>query len=161
MEHDLFLKIAGITGPSTDREHEGEVEATNFNHGMNQSARPVPQDEFQANEPPRCYHQELSVGKTVDQTSIALAERCASGEPISEVVVTAYMPREEGNPGPRTHCMTIRLTDVIVSGINLGGGFNSELNENVSFCYRKIDWQQGTANPTHGSVEILPPKPTA
>ncbi|MEK6276050.1 MAG: type VI secretion system tube protein Hcp [Actinomycetota bacterium] len=78
--------------------------------------------------------QELSIVKTVDKASPKLAEKCAEGQHIQQVVLTVDRPGGSG----RLY-MEYKLTDVIISSVQQGASGAAIPLETLTFVYREIE----------------------
>ena len=131
----LFVKIDGIDGQSTQKGHEGEIEAFNFSETFRQSGTtggtgggggagkftPGP----------------VVFTKVQDKASIGLIRFCAKGQHIPTVVITAFRQAADGKTSPY---YKITLKDVIVSGINERSSGDQLLDE-VQLVFDSARWE--------------------
>jgi type VI secretion system secreted protein Hcp len=114
MAFDAFLKIEGIEGDSTDRDHKGEIEILSWswgetntgtsNTGGGGGAGKVSMQDF---------HFTMQVSKASPELMLA----CATGKHFREATLTA---RKAG--GERAaEFLKIKLTDVLVSSYETDG----------------------------------------
>ena len=118
---DMFLKIDGIEGESTDSAHKGEIDVLSWSWGDTSSTRSTGERVMQ----PEMGAGDLTVTKMVDRATPLLMNYCATGKPL--VSVKVY----QGS-------MTYKLTDVRVKCGSASGGSSDSPTEEVSFYYSKI-----------------------
>lgn len=118
----MFLRVEGLSGESSDRDHRFWSDATGYRHAV----RRLP------GAPPRVQHDELLVLKVTDRTSSDLFDKAARGETLARVDVDVC---RQG--AARQECfLQIRLTDAIISRFSQG----ADLVDRVGFSYRRIEW---------------------
>jgi len=135
MAADMFLKIDGIKGESTDADHKDWLEIESFSWGVHQSASARVSTAGGATTA-RADFGDLTIVKMLDSASPLIALACASGSHIKEVVIE--LMRAGGNK--RVKYMEYKLSECIISSVSMGGGGNSIPVETVSFNYGKITW---------------------
>jgi type VI secretion system secreted protein Hcp len=106
---DIFLKLDGISGESTDQDHKGEidVEAFTFNGKRPTSGAGAGKVKFSA----------LRVIKVYDASSPKLMQAAATGRHIRSAVLTF---RRSGDPNG-VEFLTYKLSDVVVASYQEGG----------------------------------------
>lgn len=135
MASDIYLQLKGIDGESTDKGHEKWMEIESFSWGVQQSASSRASTAGGATSA-RADFGDLSVVKMMDSASPNIYLACASGQHIDEVTVD--MMRSGG--ADKVKYMEIKLKDVIISSVSLGGGGNSIPVETLSLNYGEINW---------------------
>jgi type VI secretion system Hcp family effector len=119
----VFLRVEGLLGESTDRDHRNWSDATGYRHAVRRLA---------GSAPPRVQHDELVVLKVTDRTSSDLYDKAVAGELLPRVDLDVCR-----SDAQRLLCfLQIRLTDAIVSGFSQG----ADLVDRVGFSYRRIEW---------------------
>lgn len=161
MASDIFLKIKGVDGESTDDKHKNEIEVMAFSHGVTQPTSAVASTSG-GGTTGRCSHADFSITKALDKASPLLVQKCCTGEAIDEVVMT--INRASGEKGGlKVPYMVYKLTNVVISNVSISGsGSGGEPTENVSFNYGKIEWEYtkqaraggSAAGKTHGSWDL-------
>jgi type VI secretion system secreted protein Hcp len=101
---DIFLKLDGIAGESTDDQHKGEIDVESFTFNAKRTSGKV-------NISP------LRVLKVVDASSPKLMQDAANGHHIKSGVLTF---RRAGDPDG-VEFLTYKLSDVAVSSYEQGG----------------------------------------
>lgn len=136
---DYFLKIEGIQGGSDDSKHKGEIEIQSFSWGEAQvssgggggGASKVQMQDF---------HFEMKTQKSSPTLFLA----CATGEHIKQALLTL-------RGSLQLEFLKIKLTDVLVSSFQLGGGGEYPM-EQLSLSFAKIEWEY-KANPVSAPVK--------
>lgn len=144
---DVFLKLDGIDGDSTDSRHAGEIEVLSFGQGLTQSATAGTGAGGGAG---KAQFSDISFRHQVDVASVKLMLTSASGSHIKSATFSFR------KPGQRQDFYTITLTDVVISAVgqvesagaqgplsfddlkvspNAGG-----LLEEVKLNFGKIEW---------------------
>ena len=128
----IFVKIAGIDGESTQKGHEGEIEAFNFSETFRQSASSatgVAGGKF----PPG----PVVFSKVQGKASIRLYEKCATGSHIPNVTIELW--RQAGD-GKTVKFYAITLKNVLVSAVNDQSSGDS-LIEEVQLVFESARWE--------------------
>lgn len=131
---DYFLKIDGIPGESTDDRHKDWINLESWSWGATQAgtsggggggAGKVIVDSF-------------SFGKTVDKASPKLFESLTTGKHLKDVTLELCRSSDDG----RSQCyLTIKLTDVLISGYQIGGSGGSIPTDQFSLNFAKIEFE--------------------
>ncbi len=132
MAADSFLKISGIKGESTDDRHKDWIEVLSYNWGVSQLASAT-KSSSGGGTIQRADFQDLSIVKLVDSSTPLLFLACAKGDHIDEVVLELCRAG-----GDKLKYMEYKLSNVIISSVNVGGGGGGEPTESVTFNYGKI-----------------------
>jgi type VI secretion system secreted protein Hcp len=101
---DIFLKLDGITGESTDSDHKGEIELEAFTFDAKRSGRKAKFAPFR-------------VIKVYDASSPKLMQAAATGRHIRSGVLTF---RRSGDPSG-VEFLTYKLSDIVVASYQEGG----------------------------------------
>ena len=136
MAVDMFLKIEGIDGESTDDKHKKEVEVLSFHWGITQQ-RSASASSAGSLSSQRADFQDFSIVKAIDLASPKLALACADGTHLKSVRLEIC--RSGGDKQPY---MEYKFTDVIITGFKSGGSGHGEVLplEEVAFGYGKAEW---------------------
>lgn len=127
---DAFLKISSIDGDSSDSKHRNWTDIISYEHGMSHGNGIVTQTLGPTT------HETFKVVKTVDKASPILMLAVNSGQHFQQVTL------ELDNAGTGQKFMEYKLSDVIVSSVNVIGSSNDGMPlEEVGFSYRKIEWK--------------------
>src|SRR5262249_41861567 len=133
MATDMFLKIDGIPGGSTDKAHPGEIEVLSYSWGVKNSGT----GGFGGGggEGKASFH-DLTFVSHQDKSSPVLMRSCATGVHIKEATITV---RKAG--ANNSDFYKIRLTDVLVSSVDETGVEDSRdvtPNDQVSLNFQKV-----------------------
>ena len=127
---DMFLKLAGITGESTDSKHSGEIDVLSWSWGASNSSSVV-------GGAGKANVQDLSVTKYVDKASPPLLLKTLNGGAIADATLTV----RSASATP-IEFLIIKLTNVLVTSISTGGSTGEDrLTENVSFNFGKVEFK--------------------
>ena len=144
MAVDMFLKIDGIKGESTDSKHKDEIEIFSYSWGLTQSGGLASGGGGGAG---KVQFQDFHFTKTVDKTSPSLFLKCATGQHIKEATLSA---RKAGEG--QQDFLIIKLNDVLVSSYQTGGSSGDLPSDQVSINYAKIEYIHRSQDET-GKVE--------
>ena len=126
---DMFLKIEGIEGESTDSSHQGWVEVESLNWGGPNRSR---LSSMQTSEPRMGSSGSLVLTKWNDRSSAHLLQYCSTGEQISKMIISDASGKKE-------RYMTYELSDVTIPSCSAGGSGDVAMEE-ITFSYRNIQW---------------------
>lgn len=140
MAVDMFLKLSGIDGESTDKQHKGTIEVLSFSWGV-------------SNATARAGTSKLSTGKTsvsdfaimkyLDSASPRLFESCCSGEHHNEATLTL---RKAGETQQEFY--KIKLSDVLISSVAPAGSAGGDQPlEQVSFSFGQATIEAARLDP--------------
>lgn len=136
MAVDMFLKIEGIDGESSDDKHQKWIEILSYSHGVSQPVSGVSATGGRTGG--RADFQNMSISKTIDNATPDLNIKCAKGEHIPKVELELCLAS-----GEKHTFMKYTLEDCIVTSVQPGGSAGAEVKplESVSFAYGKIKWE--------------------
>ncbi|MCC6822041.1 MAG: type VI secretion system tube protein Hcp [Verrucomicrobiota bacterium] len=131
---DMFLKIDGIEGESTDKDHSKEIDVLAWAWGASNSGTTHVGGGGGAG---KVSVQDLSITKYVDKASPKLMLKVCNGVHIP--TVTLVVRRAGASPTPY---ITIKLEEVLVSSISTSGsGGADRFTENISLNFAKITYE--------------------
>ncbi len=136
MAVDMFLKIEGVDGESTDDKHKKEIEILSFSWGVSQQRSASASSAGSLSSQRADFH-DFSVVKAIDAASPKLLLACADGTHLKSIRLE--LCRSGGDKQPY---MEYKFTDVIVTNFKPGGSGHGEALplEEVSFAYGKAEW---------------------
>ena len=139
MAFDVFVKIDGIEGESTDYKHAGwiEIEAIRFGSGVTQPASTTASSAGGAGAE-RADFSDFTIRKLLDKTSPKLTLACAAGTHINKIVVElcrAGTDKIKFMSYTLMNCLISRVTTT--SGSDTVQGFPAET---VQINFGKIEW---------------------
>lgn len=130
MAVDMFLKIQGIDGESTDDKHKNEIDVLSFSWGISNFRKQSTPGRLSAAGKPSL--QDFSIVKRVDRASPSLFVSSCEGAHFPEVSFTA---RKAG--GEQQEYYKVTLKEVLISSVAPGGssGSSQDALEQVSFAF--------------------------
>jgi type VI secretion system secreted protein Hcp len=139
----MFLKISGVEGESTDRDHRDWINLLSFNQSVSSTAGSTGAVRMMVG---KADFNDFTLKKEMDKSSPLLMQKCATGEMIPEVELVMT------GPDGRT-VYRIVLTDVRITGVKSSTECNPECRamEEVAFNYSKITWEY--TNSSGGKVK--------
>ncbi len=146
MAFDLFLKIDGLPGESTDDKHKDWIELLSFSMGI---SHPATAGSTGAAAAARPAFNDFLVVKAQDKTSPKLALGCASGYRTKEIKLELCRAS-----GDKFKFMEYKMSDCAVSSWKPGGsakGADSKPVEEVTFSYNKIEYTYSQQKRPDGS----------
>lgn len=140
MASDMFLKLEGIPGESTDSKHKEEIEVLSWSWGETNAATGASGGGRGAG---KVSMSDIVISKEVDKSTPKLALACATGEHVPEAVLTV---RRAG--GEQQEYLQIKLTDCLVTSYQMSGSNGGGVpSESFSLNYTKIEWQYKPQKP--------------
>lgn len=138
MAVDMFLKLDGIKGESKDHKHGGEIHIESFSWGMNQTGAHATGGGGGAG---KVSVHDISITKFVESSTAGLMLACASGKHIPAGLLTVRKAGEK----PLEY-LKIKLTDILISGVQFAGHGGEMLTENVTLNFSKfqLEYQEQT-----------------
>ena len=131
MAADIFAKIGDIKGESLDDKHKDEIEVLSFSWGVANAGVVSSGGGAGAG---KATFQDISIVHHVDKSSPLLLKACATGTHIKDAMIT----HRKAGKGQHEY-LTVKLTDVIVTGVTHAGGGGQPYSESVSFAFAKVD----------------------
>jgi type VI secretion system secreted protein Hcp len=134
MAVDMFIKIDGIKGEATDKDHKDEIDVLAWSWGESNSGS---MSTGGGGGSGKVAVQDLTITKWLDKASPELMKACASGKHIKEAILVV---RKAG--GKPLEYLKITMSDLLVSSISTGGsGGEDRLTENTSFNFSAIKFE--------------------
>ncbi len=132
MAVDLYMKVDGIDGESTDAGHDKWIELESCSQGVAQSVSRGSGTGHQTGG--RADFQDITVAKTVCSASPDLFLACCNGKSIPKVEVEFCLATEDKHT-----FLKYELEDVVISAVSTSGGaYDDKPMETVSFAFGKI-----------------------
>ncbi len=129
---DIFLRVDGIKGESTDANHKDEIEVLSWSWGVTQTSGSSAGGGASSGKP---NISELVVGKLVDKASPDLFRSCLTGKHIKDV----ELAQRRAGAG-KTNFLTITLKDV-VDVKDSSGGEEARPTESISIAFAKVIYE--------------------
>ena len=135
MAVDMFLKIEGVDGESTDDKHKAWIEVLSYSWGVTHPMSGTASSTGSLSAGRADFH-DLSIVKALDKASPKLMLDCAGGTHYK--TVTLSLNRASGD---KEQFMEYKFTDVAVSSYRPGGSGHGETIplEEISFHYGKVE----------------------
>ncbi len=134
---NIFLKLSGIEGESTDDKHKGEIEILSFSWGETNSGSIADGSGAGAG---KVSFQDVHFAKKLDKSSVVLAKHAASGQHIEDG--TLFIENRMG-----FEVAEIKLTGILVTSVQQATGGGVQLNENFSLAFSKILYEYTPQKP--------------
>ncbi|NJM32707.1 MAG: type VI secretion system tube protein Hcp [Limnobacter sp.] len=133
MAVDMFLKIEGVDGESIDSKHSKEIDIDAWSWGMSQAGTT---HVAQGGGAGKVSVNDITISKFIDRASPNLLKACCTGKHFKEATITV---RKAGDK-PLEY-VTIKMKDVIVSNVNIGGSGGAErLTEAVTLNFAEYEF---------------------
>jgi type VI secretion system secreted protein Hcp len=135
---DAYIKIDGVTGESTAKGHEKEVELLSWSWGVSNSSHGTGSGSGQG----KAVGQDFSFSHHYDKASPVLQKKCIDGEHFKEVNV--YARKSGGKP---EDFWKVTMKQVFVTSVQHGGGSGGEITESVTMSYGSINFMYKPQKP--------------
>ena len=135
MAFDVYLRIEGIPGESTDDKHKDWIELKSFHHNLSQPAS-VTASSVGGASSERVNFGSFGVSKFVDKATPKLFEACCTGRHIKEVVIEVCRAG-----GDKQKYLEIKMEQVLISNYSKSGSDASKNefpSETVAFSPGKF-----------------------
>jgi type VI secretion system secreted protein Hcp len=136
MAVDIYLKIDGVDGESTDDKHQKWVEIHSYKHRVSQPVSGASATGGRTGG--RADFGNLEIFKTIDNATPDLNIKCAKGEHIPKVELELCLATSDKHT-----FMKYTLENCIVTSVAPGGCATDEAKplEAVTFAYGTIKWE--------------------
>jgi type VI secretion system secreted protein Hcp len=141
MPIEMFLKLAGIEGESSDAKHKGEIDVLAWSWGLSQEAASPTGGGGGAG---RVKIENISIQKLVDLASPLLLSFGAAGKHITDGTLTTT--RKAGKAS--SDFLVFKMTDVIVTSVHVAA--TNEANqptESVTLSFGKVEFDYRATKP--------------
>lgn len=140
---DIFLKLDGIPGESTDFAHKGEIQLESFSWGETNTVSRLGTGGAGAG---RVSMQDFHFTTRVSKASPKLMLACASGQHIATGQVT--LRKGTAQQENVFEFLFYKFTNVIITAVQDAGDTSIVPLEAVSFAFQKIQVEYKEQNPT-------------
>jgi len=136
---DMFLKLTGVKGESTDEKHKDEIDVLSWSWGTSTGTGKTKRGTIA----PQCI-QDLALTKHVDSASPQLIMLGVKGEIAKEGILTMRKAGEKFSQ----EFLTLKMTDVMVTSYQTGGvaGNESQLMDQVVLTFSSISGEYRPQN---------------
>jgi type VI secretion system secreted protein Hcp len=143
MPIEMFLKLTGIDGESTDAKHKGEIDVLAWSWGLSNE---TPAGGGGGGGAGRAKIENISINKSVDLASPLLLSFGAQGQRIKEGTLTTRRPGKAGN-----EFLLLKMTNVVVTSVNVAAVQDQNVpTENVTLGFGKIELTYRSTKPAGG-----------
>ena len=147
MPVEMFLKLTGIEGESSDAKHKGEIDVLAWSWGLSEETQQTGGGGGGAG---KVKVHDLSIQKLVDLASPLLLSSSVEGKHISDGTLTA---RQESK-GAGQEFLVFKMTNVLVTSVSMAETSKDEVRptETVMLNFAKLDFdyrsfkQDGSVN---------------
>jgi type VI secretion system secreted protein Hcp len=141
MAVDMFLKIDGIQGESTDHKHDGAIELMSFSWGVTQTGA----NAFGGGGATgKAQFQDFHFSSNTSKASPKIMLACASGTHIKKAELFCRKAGGDSANGG-LEFLKLTFTDVLVSSFQQSGGGDVP-TESISFNFGKIEFEYTPQN---------------
>ena len=131
MSTDSHIKLDGVEGESTHKDHKGEIEVLSWSWGATQSAALSGTGSGKGKAEPGRF----SFVHVYDKASPNLAKGCATGKHFPTMVLTA---RKAGEG--QKDFLKVTLKEVLVTSVQPAGTAGGDITETVACSYKDIEF---------------------
>jgi len=133
MALDMFLKLTGIQGESTDAKHKGEIDVLAWSWGLSE---PVVSGGSGGGGAGRVKIENISVQKLVDLASPLLLLASAEGTHISDGTLTIRQAAKNG-----VEFLLFKMTDVLVTSVQVAASKEADRpTESITLGFNKVEF---------------------
>jgi type VI secretion system secreted protein Hcp len=145
-QQDYFLKIDGIPGESTDKQHKDEIELASFTWGLSN----IPT--HGGGGTGRADFHDFYFTTRVSKASPLLFLSCASGKHIKEANLSVR--RAGGGKGSQIEYLKIKLSEVLITSFQEGAGGEAPV-ESIGLAFARLELAySGTAASVKGGWDL-------
>ncbi|SFB92704.1 type VI secretion system tube protein Hcp [Collimonas sp. OK412] len=137
MAIDVYLKIEGIKGESTDDIHKDWIECKSVQWEVLQP-KSASSSTGGGHTAERCEHKDIVLTKIADSASPLLLQNCSSGKTIPSAKFEFL--RADGK-GDRIKYFEVELENILISNVAPVVAEGEVLSESVSLKYSKVKWK--------------------
>jgi type VI secretion system secreted protein Hcp len=130
----MFLKLDGIDGSSTDDKHKDQIDISSFGFGIDHGATEAGGSSSGGGGASKAKFSTFHFSKLVDKASPALFKAAANGQHIKTAVITFRKAGES-----QQDFLTYKFTDVSVDSYHQGGRQEPPLLEDIALDYNKVE----------------------
>jgi type VI secretion system secreted protein Hcp len=150
MAVNAYLKIDGVTGPSTSK--TGFIDILSFSWGVSQTSTYGTGASGKEAKAGRADLANLTIMKVLDNTSTTLFNHCASGDILKSVILLYDKPVGD----KQDDYYRIYLQDALITSVQQSGSSENPV-ESVSFAYQAIELAYKPEK-DDGSLDAATPK---
>jgi type VI secretion system secreted protein Hcp len=137
MAIDVYLQIDGIKGESQDSAHQGWIELTSAQLGVEQP-KSATASTGGGHTAERCEHRNIAVTKLADLSSPILMQTCSAGKTIPKAKLEFMRADSDGKP---IKYYEVELENVLIGSVDQTVHEGSVLHDRVSLKFSKVKWK--------------------
>lgn len=155
MAVNVFLKFEepAIKGESTDSKHKEEIQVLSWSHSFNQPTKAT-RSTAGGGTVEQANHSDFTFSKYLDTATDDLMKYCWNGKQIGKATLSCY--RSDGGEESILY-LEVKMEDIIVSNISIGGGPGDLPTENISLAYGKVTYKYKSQKPDTGDAGGVQP----
>ena len=131
MSSDTHIKLAGVDGEATHKEHKGEVEVLSWSWSVSNSSSPAGGGSGKG----KANAGDFVFTHMYDKASPVIAKKCAQGVHFPTAVITA---RKSGEG--QKDFLKVTMKEVFITGVTPAGSHGGEIMESVTMSYGDIEF---------------------
>jgi len=136
MPVEMFLKLAGIDGESTDAKHKGEIDVLTWSWGLSQEGGSPAGGGGGAG---RVKIENISIQKLVDLASPLLLSFSATGKHISDGTLTTRKAGKGAKAGGEF--LLFKMSNVIVTSVHVAASQDGNApTESITLSFGKVEF---------------------
>jgi type VI secretion system secreted protein Hcp len=144
---DIFVRVAGIAGESTARDHEGWIDVSALGNGVTTTVT-GPGGGGGGTD---TTFSDLSILKRIDRASPLLFLAAARAQQFSMVEVDFVRRGQD----PFTY-FKMKLMDVLITGVRTNASVTEDaITEFVTFKFGRIEWEYKVQNPDGSAGDVV------
>ena len=132
MSGAMFMEIDGIKGESQFKGHEGQIDIESWSWGLTQ---PTSTHTGGGGTSGKANVGDLSFVHLVDKSSPNLMQACFLGKHIPSALLT----QREAAGDDSVAFLTLKMTDLVISGVNTGANGEAKPVESVNLNFAKVE----------------------
>jgi type VI secretion system secreted protein Hcp len=149
MAVDMFLKLDGIKGESSDDKHKGEIDVLAWSWGASQTGTA---HSGAGGGGGKANFQDLSVTKWVDKSSHSLLKAVSVGQHIAKAHLTVRKAGEK----PLEY-IKLTMEKCLITSVSTGGsGGEDRLTENITINFGKYNFEYTPQKEDGSGDSVLP-----
>ena len=152
MASDMFLKLDGIKGESTDDKHKDEIEIISFSWGAHSNSSIG--SASTGGGAGKAVFSDFTFSKRVDMSSPKLALVAATGGHIANATISI---RKAGGAAGQIDYQVYTLDVIYVTGLQVSGDSNGDFYETLTLSPTKFKWeykQQDARGALTGNIPV-------
>lgn len=149
MSSDFHVKLAGVEGESTHKDHKGEIEIHSWNWNVSNASSAVSGG---GSGKGKAVPGEFTFTHNYDKASPTLAKHCVQGKHFDSLELTC---RKSGE-GQQEY-LKVKLKEAFITALSPGGAAGGDVVEAVSLTFKDIEFTykpQTSKGGTSGDVKF-------